>query len=95
MGQTYVVQPNHPCWRGQPTCTIVPGFKGMSAGGLLMDLEELEPRREKPKPKDLEDMSIEALQDYIRELEEEIARAREAIATKEAARDSADSVFRT
>ncbi len=60
-----------------------------------MDLEELEPRREKPKPKDLEDMSIEALQDYIRELEEEIARAREAIATKEAARDSADSVFRT
>ena len=60
-----------------------------------MDLEELEPRREKPKPKDLEDMSIEALQDYIRELEEEIARAREAIATKEAAQDSADSVFRT
>ena len=60
-----------------------------------MDMEDLEPRREKPKPKNLDDMSIEALHDYIQELEEEISRAGEVIAAKEAARDSADAVFRS
>lgn len=59
-----------------------------------MDVEDLEPQREKPKPKNLDIMSIEALQEYIGELETEILRAREAIAAKEAARDSADSVFK-
>lgn len=59
-----------------------------------MDLDDLEPRAPEPKPKDLESMSIEALGDYIAELEAEIARAREMIAAKEAARGGADAVFR-
>ena len=52
-----------------------------------------EPRDVKPKPKDLEVMSIEALGEYIAELEAEIARVREAIADKSTARQDAESVF--
>ncbi len=46
------------------------------------------------KPKDLEVMSIEALGEYIAELEAEIARVREAIAEKNNARLGAESVFK-
>ncbi|MFQ5984854.1 MAG: DUF1192 domain-containing protein [Alphaproteobacteria bacterium] len=59
-----------------------------------MELDDLEPRAPAPKPKDLESMSIEALHEYIAELEAEIARAREVIAAKEVARSSAESAFR-
>jgi len=58
-----------------------------------MDLEELEPAK-KPEIKNLDVMSVEALGDYIAELEAEIARARDAIAGKEAARAGAESVFK-
>ena len=54
-----------------------------------------EPKNEKPKPKDLEVMSIEALGEYIAEMEAEIARVREAIADKSTARQDAESVFNT
>lgn len=59
-----------------------------------MDQEELEPRKKKPAPRNLEEMSIEALKDYIADLEAEIARARQAIAGKEAARLGADAFFK-
>ncbi len=59
-----------------------------------MDIEDLEPQHQKPKPKNLDDMSIEALGDYITDLESEIARARQAIAAKRAAQNDADSVFK-
>ena len=59
-----------------------------------MNPDELDPKPAKPKPKDLERLSIEALGDYIAELEAEIARAREAIGRKQSARSAADSVFR-
>lgn len=59
-----------------------------------MDTDDLEPRKEKPKRKDLESMSIEALNDYVSELEAEIERAKLMIAGKEQARSSADSVFK-
>ncbi len=47
------------------------------------------------QPRMLASLSIEALGDYIAELEAEIARAREAVAEKESARGAADSVFKT
>ena len=47
------------------------------------------------QPRNLAVLSIEALADYIAELEAEIIRAREAVAEKEAARDAADTVFKT
>jgi len=60
-----------------------------------MEWKDLEPQTEKPKPKNLEVMSIEALGEYIEELEAEIARVREMIAAKEIARDGAESVFKS
>ena len=59
-----------------------------------MDTDDLEPRQQKPKPKNLDDMSIEALGEYIAELESEVARAREAIAAKRMAQNDADAVFK-
>jgi len=59
-----------------------------------MDVDDLEPQRQKPKPKNLEEMSIEALGEYIADLESEIARARQTIAAKRAAQSDADSVFK-
>ena len=59
-----------------------------------MDTDDLEPRKQKPKPKDLEGMSIEALNDYVAELQAEIERARLMIAGKQSARSAADTVFK-
>lgn len=59
-----------------------------------MEPEDLEPRVKKPEKKNLEVMSIEALEEYIQELEAEIARARETIAGKQDARQGAESFFK-
>ena len=59
-----------------------------------MDLDDLEPQKQKPEPKNLDVMSIEALGEYIAEMEAEIARVRQAIAAKKEARAGADSVFK-
>ena len=60
-----------------------------------MDLDDLEPRDKKPEPKNLDVMSIEALEECIAELEAEITRVRQAIAAKKEARTGADSVFKS
>lgn len=59
-----------------------------------MDWDDLDPKTKKPKLRDLEAMSVEALNDYIADLEAEIARARTAIAGKGSARDHAESFFK-
>ena len=59
-----------------------------------LDTDDLEPIVLEAKPKNLEIMSIEALGEYIAELEAEIERARAEIALKNTARDGAESVFR-
>lgn len=60
-----------------------------------MDTDDLEPTTKKAELKDLEVMSIEALNDYVVELEGEIARVREAIDAKHGARDGAEKFFRS
>jgi len=60
-----------------------------------MDADDLEPRKTRVAAVNLETMSIEALEDYVGDLEAEIVRARETIATKRKARSAADSVFRS
>ncbi|TVR99447.1 MAG: DUF1192 family protein [Rhodospirillales bacterium] len=60
-----------------------------------MEPEDLEPRLRKPDVKNLEVMSIAALQAYIADLETEIARARAEIAAKEKALNSAAGLFRS
>ena len=59
-----------------------------------MDWGELERSKQKLEPKNLEDLSIEALGEYIDELKAEIERVREAIRVKETARDNAGSFFK-
>lgn len=59
-----------------------------------MEEQDLEPRTKRQKPKDLEVMSVEALNEYIAELEAEIERARAEIAKKQDSRAAAESVFR-
>jgi uncharacterized small protein (DUF1192 family) len=58
-----------------------------------MDEEELEPRRRRPQPKDLEPLGIAELEAYIAGLEAEIARARNEIAGKRARRGGAEALF--
>ena len=59
-----------------------------------MEEEDLEPRTLRPKPLDLGTLSIEALSDYISELEGEIERVRAAISVKETWRGEAESFFK-
>jgi len=56
--------------------------------------DDLEPKKEKPKPRNLEIMSLEALNKYIEELEDEINRVNLEIKAKEAARKGAELFFR-
>jgi len=60
-----------------------------------MDTDDLQPPVRKPGLKDLEVMSIEALHDYIAELEVEISRARAMIESKHSARDGAEKFFKS
>lgn len=59
-----------------------------------MDWDELEPRKVKPAPKNLDVMAVEELEDYIADLEAEIARARQAIAAKQSVRAGAEALFK-
>jgi len=59
-----------------------------------MDEEDLQPQSRKPDVKNLEVLSIEALGDYIGELEAEIERVRTEITRKQSAQSAAESVFR-
>jgi uncharacterized small protein (DUF1192 family) len=58
-----------------------------------MDTDDLEPPKEKNEIKDLEVMSVEALGDYISDLEKEIERAQLAIHLKAVAKNSAENIF--
>ncbi len=59
-----------------------------------MDEDDLEPRAKPPAPKNLEPLSIEALDDYIAELEAEIRRVRAETDAKKSHRGEAESLFR-
>ena len=59
-----------------------------------MSFDDLEPQKKKPALKNLEELSIEALHEYIGEMETEIERVREAIKLKEEARLGAEAFFK-
>lgn len=61
---------------------------------MAIDPEDLEPRKPKPKPRDLEGLGVSELQDYIADLEAEIARAKAVIARKQDHRSGAEAFFR-
>ena len=59
-----------------------------------MEEMDLEPQKKKPDVKNLEVMSVEALEEYIGELQAEIERVRVEIANKQSAHGDAEAVFR-
>lgn len=59
-----------------------------------MEWNDLEPQRAWPKLKNLEEMSIEALGEYIEDIKVEIVRAEDMIKSKKKARDGAECVFK-
>ena len=59
-----------------------------------MDIDDLDPKKNTPSPKNLEEMSIESLGEYIAELESEIARASQTIKMKQDALAGAESIFK-
>lgn len=60
-----------------------------------MDTDDLEPRKAKVGLKDLDELSIEAIGDYIQGLKAEIERAEAVISAKQAARAGADAFFKS
>jgi uncharacterized small protein (DUF1192 family) len=60
-----------------------------------MDLDDLDPRKQPAKPKDLTVYSVEDLQAYVDLLKAEIGRAEAVIAKKQAHKNAASSVFKT
>ena len=61
---------------------------------MALDTDDLEPKKPKPKPRDLEGLGVAELEDYIAELQGEIARAEAAIAKKQDHRSGAESFFK-
>ena len=59
-----------------------------------MDTDHLEPRKAKPKPRDLEQMSVDELEGYIGDMKAEIARAQAVIDRKRDHRSGAESIFK-
>ena len=59
-----------------------------------MDEEDLLPQRQKPKPRDLTLLGIAELEEYIAELEGEIARVRVEIAAKKKHGGAAAALFK-
>ena len=59
-----------------------------------MELEDLEPRKKAPAPRELDSLSVEELKDYIAQLQAEIERVRAKIAVKEAHLTGAASLFK-
>jgi uncharacterized small protein (DUF1192 family) len=60
----------------------------------VIDEEELVPRNQPRKPKDLTLLGIAELQEYITALEAEIGRARAEIAAKQKQRSGAEALFK-
>jgi uncharacterized small protein (DUF1192 family) len=59
-----------------------------------MEFEDLEPRKQPPKPKDLSGWSVDELNAYIARLQGEIERARGVIAGKTSHRAGAEAFFK-
>ncbi|WP_366556035.1 DUF1192 domain-containing protein [Aquibaculum sediminis] len=60
-----------------------------------MDRDDLEPRAAKPKPRDLDLMGVEELNDYLADLEQEAERVRAKIADKTDYRGTVENLFKT
>jgi uncharacterized small protein (DUF1192 family) len=62
--------------------------------GAVAEFEDLEPQKQKPKPRDLSSWGVDELNDYIASLEAEIERVKTVIAGKRGHRSEADALFK-
>jgi len=60
-----------------------------------MDTDDLDPIKRKAGQKDLDEMSIEAIGEYIEDLKAEMIRAETVIEHKRTARSGADAFFKS
>ncbi len=60
-----------------------------------MDIEDLEPRKAKPKPRDLDVLGVEELEAYLAELGAEAERVRQKIAAKKAYLSGVAGLFKS
>ncbi len=60
-----------------------------------MEIEDLEPRKKAPAPRELDTLSLEELRAYIAEMEAEIERVKGKIAAKQAHLAGAAGLFKT
>ncbi len=61
---------------------------------MPIDADDLEPLKKKPKPRELDTLSIEELNDYIADMEGEITRVRDKIKAKTSHSAAAAALFR-
>jgi uncharacterized small protein (DUF1192 family) len=59
-----------------------------------MEFEDLEPRKQAPKPRDLSSWGVAELNAYIANLSAEIERAKAMIQSKQGHRSAADAFFK-
>jgi uncharacterized small protein (DUF1192 family) len=59
-----------------------------------MDIDDLEPRKKAPAPKNLEPLGVTELEAYLGQLEAEILRVRAEIEVKRRRRTGAESIFK-
>lgn len=59
----------------------------------MINPDELDPLQPKAKPRDLQPLSVEELENYIAALEQEIQRADAMIAKKQAHKSGIDALF--
>lgn len=57
--------------------------------------DDLEPRKQPMGPRNLDDMSVFELEDYIEELQDEAERVKQAIEKKKASHEAAASIFKS
>ncbi len=60
-----------------------------------MDLDDLEPQKKKPAPKDLDTLGVAQLDEYLAELEAEAERVRAKLADKKAYLAGAQAFFKS
>ena len=61
---------------------------------MAFDLDDLDPRQKKPKPRNLDDLNIEDLQEYVAVLKAEIERVEAKIKAKQSHAAAAASFFK-
>ena len=61
---------------------------------MAFDLDDLDPRQKKPKPRNLDDLNIEDLKEYVVALKAEIDRVEAKIKAKQSHAQAAASFFK-